>query len=252
VSQPQPPAQPYGGPAPAAPPVYGPPPGWAPPPGSPPPYPGQPAAYPTSPVPYSGPPTGFEPAPYPGSPAAFAPAPMGYPAAPYAPQQPAYPGGPVPGQDFSGPPPAPATPYPGAAAGQMAMLSCRLCGSVPAVNATFRGHVGMVYLMRFKRFEGPFCRDCGLGTFRHMTSRTLVQGWYGYASFVITPITVLINLVRRNKVARLAPPQPNPFGPSRQPMNPGNRLLARPMTWIGLAIPFVVLALLILAISADN
>jgi hypothetical protein len=131
----------------------------------------------------------------------------------------------------------------------MAMTSCRLCGSVPAVDATFRGHVGMVYLMRFKRFEGPFCRDCGLGTFRHMTSRTLVQGWYGYGSFFITPITVVINLFRRNKVAKLAPPQPNPFGPSRQPMDPGQRLLARPMTWIGLAIPFVLLTLLILAIA---
>jgi hypothetical protein len=222
VSQPQPPAQPYGAPPPTVPPAYGPPPGW-----------GQQPGYPTSPTPHPGPQAG-----YPVSPTPY-------------PTQPAYPGSPapVPGQDFAGPPPAPGTPYPAPTAGPVAMTSCRLCGSVPAVDATFRGHVGMIYLMRFKRFEGPFCRDCGLGTFRHMTSRTLVQGWYGYGSFFITPITVVINLFRRNKVAGLAPPQPNPFGPSRQPMDPGQRLLARPMTWIGLAIPFVVLALVILAIA---
>jgi hypothetical protein len=162
-----------------------------------------------------------------------------------------YPGAAVPGQNFAGPAPAPAMPYP-AAAGQMPMASCRLCGSVPAVAATFRGHVGMIFLMRFKRFEGPFCRDCGLGTFRHMTSYTLVQGWYGYGSFFITPITVIINLVRRNRVANLAPPQPNPFGPSRQPMNPGPRLLARPMSWLGLAVPVVILGLVILAIANSN
>jgi hypothetical protein len=159
-----------------------------------------------------------------------------------------------------GPPPAwgqqPIQQFPGQpqrlANGQLAVTSCRFCGNVPAVKATFRGHQGMLVVMRFLSTEGPFCRDCGLGTFRHMTSRTLVQGWYGYASFVITPITVLINLVRRGKVAKLAPPQPNPFGPSRPPMNPGRRLLARPMTWIGLAIPLAVLALLITAIASGS
>jgi hypothetical protein len=136
--------------------------------------------------------------------------------------------------------------------GQLAVTSCRFCGSVPAVDTKFRGHQGMVVLMRFLHTDGPFCRDCGLGTFRHMTSRTLVQGWYGYGSMIITPITVLMNIARRGKVARLAPPQPNPFGPSRAPMNPGPRLLARPMTWIGLAIPFLLVALIVaIAVSGD-
>ena len=199
---------------PTVPPAYGPPPGF-----------GQQTGYPTSP------------APYPGSPS------------------PAYPPPAYPAQNFAGAP-APAAPYPtaypAAGAGQMPMVSCRLCGSVPAVDTTFRGHQGMVVIMRFLRFEGPFCRDCGLGTFRHMTSRTLVQGWYGYGSFICTPFTVLINLIRRGKVAKLAPPQPNPFGPSRPPMNPGKRLLARPMTWIGLCIPIVVLGLFIFAISTGD
>ncbi|MET8151040.1 hypothetical protein ACIBSW_00055 [Actinoplanes sp. NPDC049668] len=123
---------------------------------------------------------------------------------------------------------------------QVAVSSCRMCGSVPAVPVTFRGHRGLVVLMQFLSQEGPFCRDCGLATFRSMTSRTLVQGWWGYGSFIVTPITVLINLAKRGKVANLAAPQPNPYGPSRPPMEPGPRLLQRPMTIIGLAIPFAL------------
>ena len=135
---------------------------------------------------------------------------------------------------------------------QLQMIGCRLCGSIPAVHTTFRGHQGMVFVMRFLKTEGPFCRDCGLGVFRRMTSRTLVQGWYGYASMIITPITVLLNLTRRGKVAQLAQPQPHPHLDSRPPMDPGPRLMQRPTTWIGMLIPFALLALIILAIATSN
>ena len=151
-----------------------------------------------------------------------------------------------------GPPPpfagAPYAPAPGGAAGHepVAVVACRLCGSVPAAPATFRGHQGFVIIMRFLSVPGPFCRDCGMATFRRMTSRTLVQGWYGWASFVITPVTVLINLLRRGRVAHLAAPRPNPYAPSRPPLDPGPRLLQRPLTIVGLAVPFAVVMLLIL------
>jgi len=134
----------------------------------------------------------------------------------------------------------------------MQFTACRLCGSVPAVDTTFRGHQGMLVLMRFLSTKGPFCRDCGLGVYRHMTSRTLLQGWYGYASFVITPFTVLTNLIRRSKVARLAPPQPHPYAPSQPPMNPGPSLLARPLTYVGAAIPLTLIVLLIVIASSGN
>jgi hypothetical protein len=136
--------------------------------------------------------------------------------------------------------------------GQFAVVSCRMCGSVPAAPVKFRGHQGYLVVMRFLSSEGPFCRDCGLATFRAMTSRTLVQGWYGYASMLITPITVLINLVLRGKVASLAAPQPNPFGPSRPPMDPGPRLLQRPLTLVGLAIPVALVLLIVFLASQDS
>jgi hypothetical protein len=132
---------------------------------------------------------------------------------------------------------------------QLAVTACRLCGSVPAAAVKFRGHQGFIIVMRFLSLDGPFCRDCGLATFRRMTSRTLVQGWYGYASLIITPITVLINVVRRGKVAALPAPHPNPYAPSRPPMDAGPRLFERPMTWFGLAIPVALFILLVLLIA---
>ncbi|WIM99455.1 hypothetical protein ACTOB_003108 [Actinoplanes oblitus] len=213
-----------------------------------------PAAYPGQPAP-----AGY-PAPGQPVPAGYAqPTPPGYPQA--APSGYAQPGQAAPG--YAAPPgaypapqgayPAPHGGYPAPSAGQVpqGVLACRFCGSVPAAQAKFRGHQGMLVMMRFLSNEGPFCRDCGLGVFRHMTSRTLVQGWYGYASFVITPFTVLMNLVRRNSVAALPAPQPNPYGPSQPPMDPGPRLLQRPMTWAGLLIPFALVALIAYAASQN-
>jgi hypothetical protein len=191
---------------------------------------------PAVPPPY-GPPPAY-------GPAAAYPAPFGY-----APQ-PGYPASPVPVAQQ--PVPAQAYPLPAGYGGQAGMVSCRFCGSVPAVSTSFRGHQGMVVMMRFLRTEGPFCRDCGLGIFRHMTSRTLIEGWYGYASFIATPITVLANLIKRGKVARLPAPEPNPYGSSRRPMDPGPGLLARPITWIGLCIPVVVLGLLVAVIAMNR
>jgi hypothetical protein len=181
---------------------------------------------------------------------------------PYPPQQqPAYgqPAQQYPHPQYQGQPPQqqygqqPAQPQPG---GQwnpaVAEPQCRLCASVPAVKAKFRGHQGMLVIMRFLSLDGPFCRDCGLATYRTMTSRTLVQGWWGYASFIITPITVLWNLVPRSKVAALPAPRPAAHGQSRRPLDPGEPLLMRPMTIIGLAIPFAIAIFIAFLIVANG
>ncbi|MQY04608.1 hypothetical protein ACRB68_26650 [Actinomadura sp. RB68] len=99
----------------------------------------------------------------------------------------------------------------------------------------------MLIVMSFRSLEGPFCRDCGLSVFRKLTADTLIQGWYGYLSLLITPITVLINLARRGKVAHLA--QPTGGG---QPMDPGPPLLARPTAIIGIFMPLILILVIVL------
>jgi hypothetical protein len=119
---------------------------------------------------------------------------------------------------------------------------------VPAVTTTFHGHVGIVIIMQTLTTPGPFCRYCGLGVFRTMTSRGLV----GPAVDVHHPITVLINLANAAQVVRLAAPQPNPYGASQHPMDPGPSILRRPGTWVGVAVSAVLLTLFIAVAIASN
>lgn len=172
-------------------------------------------------------------------------APQGAPMPPSGPQQGMPYGGPQPG--MQAPPMPQGMPQPG-------QLQCRICGCMPAAQVTFRGHQGIILVMRFLSMRGPFCHDCGMSTYRRMTADTLVQGWWGYASSLITPITVLINLIRRGKVANLPAPVPPPDGRHGQPLNPGQPLYARAQTWIGLCLPFVVIGAFILlaVLNASN
>lgn len=123
-------------------------------------------------------------------------------------------------------------------------MGCCMCGSVPAADVTFRRHTGMILLMRFSSNSGPFCRDCGLYVFRKATAYTLLAGWWGWLSFVITPITVIVNLVRRRSVAALAAPR-NP-APGRQPANPGKPLYQR-FAIAGLLVPVLVVGVIVAA-----
>jgi len=114
---------------------------------------------------------------------------------------------------------------------------------------TFRQHTGMLLMMRFGSLKGPFCRDCGLHVFRKMSAHTLLAGWWGWASFFITPITLLINLARRGSVARLDPPVPQLA--NRTPADPGQPLYQRPAI-LGLLVPVVALIVVIFAISTSS
>ncbi|MFJ6211944.1 hypothetical protein ACIQGZ_01165 [Streptomyces sp. NPDC092296] len=118
---------------------------------------------------------------------------------------------------------------------------CRFCGSVPAVEATIRGHQGLVIIMWFRYVHGPFCRSCGIATHREMTTRSLWQGWWSVFSMFINPITMLINVPQRLKINKLPPPIPGSPG---TPMPVGKPVLARPAAWVAL-VPIIVIGIII-------
>ncbi|MFI6871502.1 hypothetical protein [Nocardia sp. NPDC050406] len=122
---------------------------------------------------------------------------------------------------------------------------CQYCGSTPAVDVTFRAHRGLVFMMQFRKVPGPFCRDCGLATFRSMTGDSLWQGWWGFASLFINPITIAINLFARQRVVNLPPPIP---GAPYQPADPGRPLHQRPQI-LGALFFIPVLVLLFTIVS---
>ncbi|MFJ9946382.1 hypothetical protein [Kitasatospora sp. NPDC091207] len=158
--------------------------------------------------------------PYGAQPPAPAPPGYGYPAAPPPPP----PGYGVPAQPA---PPGYGYPQQPGYAQQAPQGGpvCRFCGGFPAVETTVRGHQGIIIIMRFLKQPGPFCRTCGTAVVRDMSARTLVQGWWGYLSSIITPITLLRNLAAHNKIKDLPPPVPGTHGPQ---LDPGVPLTKRP------------------------
>ncbi|AXE25356.1 hypothetical protein C0216_19590 [Streptomyces globosus] len=160
--------------------------------------------------------------------------------------------GPGPYPPVPGPPPvAPQGPY-GMPVGPAGVPDCRICGSVPAVRGTVRGHQGMFVLMRFLRTEGPLCRDCGLATYRGMQSDTLWQGWWGPLSLFITPVTLLMNLGPRAAYYRLPPPANGIL----RPLDPGKPLWRRPPALLVLAavvlVSFALPTLIVIGLLAGG
>jgi hypothetical protein len=102
----------------------------------------------------------------------------------------------------------------------------------------------MVLLMQFRRLSGPYCRDCGIATVRQMSGETLWQGWWGPASFFITPFTLLINLVRRIQFGRMQEPMRH-FGAST-PM-PVGRPLYRRWAMVGVLVPLLAVVAVVSA-----
>jgi hypothetical protein len=133
-------------------------------------------------------------------------------------------------------------PYPQQNYAPQGQLTCRFCGGYPAVEATVRGHQGLIILMRFLKLQGPFCKTCGTAAVRDMTAKSLWQGWWGIGSSIVNPITMLMNIGPSQKFKNLPEPMP---GPGR-PMNPGKPLFRRPAI-LGLLIPFAVIALIVVS-----
>jgi hypothetical protein len=144
-------------------------------------------------------------------------------------------------------PPAPVWPQQYGGAGMPPggpVAACQVCGATPAAPVTVRGHQGMVVVMRFLRREGMLCRTCALATFRDMQADTMVMGWWGPLSVLITPFTLLGNLGALSGIRRI--PAPVTAG-WRPPMDPGKPVFKRPAGILAL-IPLGLLGLVVFLI----
>ncbi|WP_234357273.1 hypothetical protein [Streptomyces sp. NBRC 110028] len=172
-----------------------------------------------------------------GNPYASAP-PQGNPYASAPPQGNPYAAAP-PQTPYGHPQPAPGYPqahqmpgYGQPMAGVPQPPTCRICAAYPAVEVTIRGHVGMLLMMRFLKWQGPFCRTCGTAMRRQATTNTLWQGWWSpFSLFIFNPYTIINNLVVRGKLNKL--PEPGPATHVARP-DPGKSVLQRPASYVAL------------------
>jgi hypothetical protein len=149
------------------------------------------------------------------------------------------------------------TPPPGAPGSRRGPLpgECRLCGSAPAADVSFRQHIGMVVLMSARTQPGPFCRQCGIATFRDLQNRTLLTGWWGVLSLLVLGwVTAVRNLWALRRVRRLGPPvrDPSVISPLAEPLPPGRPLWLRPGPLVPLVLVAVAATLVVHAVTAPQ
>lgn len=121
---------------------------------------------------------------------------------------------------------------------------CEVCGSVNTDVFKFTRQIGLILMRRVGRVEARLCRDCALTIGREYQSRTLSTGWWGAISFFANIAYIFSNASELNRASRLKWPASVPGYRSR-PLDPGNSVFARPISWIGPAIIGIVLALIV-------
>ena len=74
-------------------------------------------------------------------------------------------------------------------------MFCQSCGlQAPTRNVTFYQNIGALIMRFSKTASGEMCKDCINEYFWPFTGITLVLGWWGIISFIITPFIILNNL----------------------------------------------------------
>ena len=74
---------------------------------------------------------------------------------------------------------------------------CQICGSLASTKQVeFYGNIGMLFARRNYSIKGKLCKRCINREFTNKTLMTLILGWWGTISFIITPFYLINNIVR--------------------------------------------------------
>lgn len=74
---------------------------------------------------------------------------------------------------------------------------CEVCKqNKPVIYTDFYENVGLLIMRLHKNVKGLLCFDCQKDIFWKFTIKTLVLGWWGIISFIVTPFILLNNIIR--------------------------------------------------------
>jgi hypothetical protein len=95
---------------------------------------------------------------------------------------------------------------------------CESCGlPVEIKYVEFYENVGMVFMRKHRAVKGNLCKHCIDYYFWNLTGKTMLLGWWGVISFIVTPFILLNNLLRfifasgMKKPPLQIAPSPSPF-----------------------------------------
>ena len=72
--------------------------------------------------------------------------------------------------------------------------SCQLPAETKYIE--FHENIGMVFMRKHRSVKGNFCKPCIDYYFWNLTGKTMLVGWWGTISFIITPFILLSNVIR--------------------------------------------------------
>jgi len=121
---------------------------------------------------------------------------------------------------------------------------CLICGRTPTADVRFQGMHGVADTPSWYEVSGPFCRDCGIATFRNATEWQLANTMRSGQAILWMPSVLFANLGARRRVGRLDPPGHPSFVAT--PLERGRPLLLRGR----IAMALVPIAVLVVGIAA--
>ena len=93
-------------------------------------------------------------------------------------------------------------------------MICQACGVEASTKyVAFYQNIGALVMRFSKSAEGHMCKSCIHSTFWQFTLTTLVLGWWGIISFIVTPFFILNNLIRYVFCLGLEPVPPGAMQP---------------------------------------
>ncbi len=95
---------------------------------------------------------------------------------------------------------------------------CQSCGlPVETQYVEFYENVGMIFMRQHRNAKGNFCKSCIDYYFWNFTGKTILLGWWGTISFIVTPFILFNNFLRfiftlgMKKFPLSITPNPSPF-----------------------------------------
>lgn len=126
--------------------------------------------------------------------------------------------------------------------GALGRSLCQSCLRVaPTAPVIFHQHVGAIVLHFHKHIDAQLCRACIDQHFRDYTLKTFLLGWWGMPSCFLTPIFLVMNLVRYSNVSNVPAATDAAQRPQAAPV-PLTREARRDAAWRTVLPPAIILA----------
>ncbi len=94
-------------------------------------------------------------------------------------------------------------------------MICHVCGvEAPTKHVSFYQNIGALVMRFSQSLDADVCKSCLHEHFWKMTGTTLILGWWGAISLIVTPFFLLNNIIRYSHCLTMEPVPPGAVPPT--------------------------------------